>query len=114
MYKYIRTIAALIGLAAVALAAGPARAGVATGTLFLSIRIVNSCDVRTRLPGETYPTPPSAAQVPRSHSTCNDGTPAPRVTTTVLEAPAEMPAATKGNRTQVDKGRTVKIVTIYF
>jgi len=111
----IQTVTAVFAACAVlVLAAIPAHAGVATGTLSLSIRIVDSCDVHTELPGQTYPT--SALQAPRSRSTCNAGTPAPRVTTSVVGAPAVvMPGAAWGKRPVTNKGRaTVKIVTVYF
>jgi len=91
---------------------GTAHAGVATGTLSLSIRIVDSCDVHTELPGQTYPS--SSLQAPRSRSICNAGVPAPRVTTTALGAPSVVMPPARGQRAHGDKGRTVKIVTIYF
>ena len=109
MYQRIHAVVALISLAAVVLVAAPAYAGVATGTLSLSIRIVDFCDVRTELPGQTDPTPTSTVHVPHSRSTCSAGVPAPRVTTTLV-----MPAA-RGKRVHGDKSRDlVKIVTIYF
>jgi hypothetical protein len=113
MYQHTRTIAALIGLAVLALAAIPAHAGVATGTLSLSIRIVDSCDVHTSLlgSGEQDAAPTITVQVPRSHSTCSAGVPAPKVMTTVIPPQQAM----DGGHTKEIKGRgPAKIVTIYF
>jgi len=112
----LRTFVASLCLAVIALTTGPAHAGIATGTLSLSVRIVDSCDVHTSLPGDSYASPTSAVQATHSRSTCNAGTPAPRVTTSVVGAPAVvMPGAAWGKRPVTNKGRaTVKIVTVYF
>lgn len=107
----IRALIASAALLAIAAASIPAaQAGVATGTLSVSLRIVDSCDVRTRLPPSVAPaTATATGKTPVTRSSCNTSTPSPRVTIT------DMPNSLRKEGTSTSPaGGKVKLVTIYF